>query len=853
MSRSPHRTFVGRRSELEELARSAVAGHSRVVVGSPGIGVSALLRRVAERVRPQRPVHELVATRAGSTMPLGVFLPIVDRVETTFEAATRLRLALVRSKPLVIVDEAHHLDDASAALLLQLARAEVPLLLGVKAGCDVDEAVRAIMRDHTGTPVTLGPLREDELAQTIRARLAATPDPGLVSLVARWSSGVPLYAQQILDGLTRARRIGYEADMAYVLGGSAPVSDSGGVGASAPVSQGGLRIARLVALARRLPLTVARGLASAASMEEAEVAGLITVVPHEHSPVLEPRHPWIAEALVADLPTSTRLDLEQRLVDAHPHPPEDPLLAARLLTWRCELGARVPAHDLLRAARRVQRLSASAADALLELAIARAVSVEDRLGVASMLAHEHRAADAEMLLAELDDAELPADLRRQRDIVRAFLLLFPGNDPQRAMGLLAPHAESGALAAAHVASAALQLGDIPGALRAGRPVVHDEHAPTIARAHAALTVSAALVHAGRMRDYDGLRALRSRLVSRAGDDLPEGAESARLIDEWALIEVRESLDAAHSLARASYERSLSLQDEGMRAQHSHQLARIALERGTPAVALPFAVCAVVVDGTWALAFRAWTRATLIEVLVLSGRHDEAQQHRDRALASRRSRLFESDLARASALLDAARGDVEGASERLLAAGTAAVSRGQVTRGRYALDQAVRYGSDAAARALLGIRGGPAVASLRRSQELAHAWLERDPAALTACAGELAARGYVWRALEVASAAATLPAGADPELLATLRGRCPSLHSPVVPAAPVTMLTGRESDLAQRAAGGRTDAEIAADTGLSVRTVQTHLSNVYHKLGIRSRADLAAHLEDTLELRSRAGT
>ena len=46
----------------------------------------------------------------------------------------------------------------------------------------------------------------------------------------------------------------------------------------------------------------------------------------------------------------------------------------------------------------------------------------------------------------------------------------------------------------------------------------------------------------------------------------------------------------------------------MRAQHSHQLARIALERGSPAHALPFAIGAVVAGGLWSLAFRAWTSA-----------------------------------------------------------------------------------------------------------------------------------------------------------------------------------------------------------------------------------------------------
>ena len=52
------------------------------------------------------------------------------------------------------------------------------------------------------------------------------------------------------------------------------------------------------------------------------------------------------------------------------------------------------------------------------------------------------------------------------------------------------------------------------------------------------------------------------------------------------------------------------------------------------------------------------------------------------------------------------------------------------------------------------------------------------------------------------------------------------------------LTGRESYVAELAATGATSREIAAAAHLSPKTVETHLSRIYRKLGVRSKAELA---------------
>ena len=59
--------------------------------------------------------------------------------------------------------------------------------------------------------------------------------------------------------------------------------------------------------------------------------------------------------------------------------------------------------------------------------------------------------------------------------------------------------------------------------------------------------------------------------------------------------------------------------------------------------------------------------------------------------------------------------------------------------------------------------------------------------------------------------------------------------------PRVELTPTERRVAELAAAGRANKEIARDLFVSVKTVEAHLSHVYAKLGIRSRAQLTHHL------------
>ena len=55
------------------------------------------------------------------------------------------------------------------------------------------------------------------------------------------------------------------------------------------------------------------------------------------------------------------------------------------------------------------------------------------------------------------------------------------------------------------------------------------------------------------------------------------------------------------------------------------------------------------------------------------------------------------------------------------------------------------------------------------------------------------------------------------------------------------LTRREIEVARLVTAGKSNREIAAELFLSEKTVETHLSNVFTKLGVTSRAAVAAVL------------
>ena len=89
-----------------------------------------------------------------------------------------------------------------------------------------------------------------------------------------------------------------------------------------------------------------------------------------------------------------------------------------------------------------------------------------------------------------------------------------------------------------------------------------------------------------------------------------------------------------------------------------------------------------------------------------------------------------------------------------------------------------------------------------------------------------------RAAEQRGAAMSMTAAAEYALMLT----APESQQPLAPAGP-GKLSARERELVTLVARGRTDAEIAGDLYISIRTVRSHLDRIRDKTGCRRRADL----------------
>ncbi|MFJ4923934.1 AAA family ATPase [Streptomyces sp. NPDC088725] len=157
-----------------------------------------------------------------------------------------------------------------------------------------------------------------------------------------------------------------------------------------------------------------------------------------------------------------------------------------------------------------------------------------------------------------------------------------------------------------------------------------------------------------------------------------------------------------------------------------------------------------------------------------------------------------------------------------ALGSAALARGVITPGA--------AGIELLTEAVLTLAESPARAEHARAEY----FLGR---ALLTTGDQRAAREHLRNAADLGQRCGALwLTGAARELLVTAGGRMRRMS-----ASPLDMLTGMERRVADLAAAGGSNRSIAESLFVTVRTVETHLTSVYRKLGVSRRTELASVL------------
>jgi DNA-binding CsgD family transcriptional regulator len=862
--------IVGRADELQRIAVARGEDGSRgvVLMGPAGVGKSRLAREAISEAGDRGALVEWVhATRSAATVPLGALAGLLpsevrsdDALELMRFSADALRERAGGRPIAVAVDDAHLLDATSAALILHLAVTGAAFVVAtVRSGEPCPDAVVSLWKDAGAARLDLRPLTEAETGALAEAALGGPIEETARRWVYDSSQGNVLYVRELLLGAVESGALSRGSGL-WRLSRRPPPSHSLTELVSARMT--GLTddvvgVLELLALGEPLRLAEMIELVGIDPLQQAEARGLLSVSPPAEGGEVVFAHPVYGDVIDAGMPAlrahAARLRLAELVGRRSPRSPDDALRIAR---WLLDAGEPIPLDVLVDAARAANR--AGDADLGARLA-ALAREAGGGVEVALLLARAHymrrRYREADDALATVEGTEMSEELAGDYVIQRIGVLFWGLEQAHEARALLRRARDwcPGEVWRARLQAMDLQLATLSegfaGSVEASEKLLADTTLSERTRLRMQGVHLANLYYSGRAREAYALSLqLRPPIpIPHQGDEytlMVCAAVGVQTGEDWP--EVRRWMSQVmHDAVR----------------QNDH--------------------------------FAAGSAATVLGKLDLfAGRYQDAQrwmaeseaqfERHDATGSLVATRLFwaqaaaeAGDASTASALLEKVRGAHPGATTPALKVDLAIASaRLAFLEGDHAAARAAVMGSlaedanmplhsakllyaamraDAPAREL-DTRMAAARARCDARMVAAYAGhvaarAARDPAALLETAEAFAAIGADRYAMEAAADAATAFAAAgrqDSARRAAARalelhvehqgGAAPDIRG--VDAADV-LLTPRESQLVALAARGMSNAEIADQLVLSVRTVESHIYRAMQKLGVSDRRDLRA--------------
>jgi DNA-binding CsgD family transcriptional regulator len=875
----PTEVTVGRHDELATARGLLDAGCGVLVLRGPlGVGKSHLARAVAGlALDGPWVVHSVAGSSATPTVPFAPWAHLLDEVPVDATPAALVSIALARLRAeresgplLVVIDDAHRLDELSMAMAVHVLRSpDLLVVITTRPGVEVPGPLADVLREGRATVIDVTPLDRGDLPA-----LAATTDaPPLAppSLASLWhvTEGNPLFALELLRG-------GFSGERPSVTLAEVVALRM----AELPPDQRSLL--ELLAVGGTLDERLVRDLVGDEALLAAEQAGHVLGAVEANQVRVGLTHPVYADSLRAGLGvTGVRARLRE-LVAAATRPGRPSAVdLVKLAVWHAELGEpfdpsavgmasrelRWGFHDWLRRGLRGDAVVAdpvsdtgrvTAAYRLARLAWERDPSWATGYALLRTLHDQpNRLDEFAPVLAAVEQWCTSEEDRATLTIATALWLTWTAGRWSEADALLSsweqrlgpPHRQLLTYARGGLM---VQRGDIDAGaavLRAHRPAADFPAAVQVAWQS---PWSAACAMGGRFDEAVDTVEASLPVALELGDEAMVAVFELVLVGLWARL-YRGDLRDAEQRALAVRDLAGDTATAEGRALLGGVAARSMLWQGRVTDAID-----LLRDGTIGheepstLGFRPLLHTTLAVALVAAG-----QPGGDAEVAAARSlwrppRLFDADLGVAAAHVAAAEGHTRAAATLADEAAIEAAAKGNRLFALLAAHTANGIAPDDDRRSrlveLAAAVDGPLAALLRRQAELSE---RSDPAEADLVAEGLLALGANHQALLTSTAAvgwhrragrrdaAARSHGAATRALAG----CPGLAhaSRGIAPNPADSLTKREREVATLAARSWSTAAIADELGVSERTVESHLYRAFGKLGVTSRAELAAAL------------
>ncbi|HEX6425372.1 MAG TPA: LuxR C-terminal-related transcriptional regulator [Acidimicrobiales bacterium] len=876
--------LVGRAEELDLLVAATVDGPaSLVVAGQVGVGKSRLVTELLERAAAAGHATFLVrATRSTATIPFGPFAPwapdgsgaaVADRLQVL----RSISAALVDERvPVVVaVDDAHLLDDGSAALLLHLV-VDTParVLATVRSGEPCPDAVTALWKEGLAERADLQPLSEAETAELLGRVLGGPLDQSARRRLWALTAGTPLYLREVVRAAAAQGVLAREGGRWHwrgALSGSDRLHElmRDHLAQAAPDER---RVLDLLAIGEPLPLDLVAHLGHTGAVATAEQHGFVATDDAPAGPHVRLAHPLYGEVLRSEVPAMAAREHQAALADAalavgwHRH---DPL---RVAVWCLDGGVGDAAPGVLLAAARralalsewelAERLSRAAGDDDPQAVLTRAIAVTP------LVRWDEATAMLARLAVDSLAGEVGPEVAGEAARVHSWLLFWrPGASPTlaevraateplpasvRPLGLV--HSAFQALLTARPDDAVSLAGD---AIATAAETLAPDTGPggtSDLRVQALSVVAFARGLQGRTAEAlaaaeAGLPHVPALLRADPVPGNPAGAMPAAYC--LALV-----LDGRLADATATAAMVLDgVGDEGppaLRALAATLAGRMALFAGRLDEArrlgdLGLSIC----RETRQLPASHWSAAVLATAAAQQGDPDTAAWALDWvAAASTTAGIYEFECALARAWQLAAQGRISAARAGAAQVADRAADAGLHTLAMLALVDLARLGApgDAVDR-LAGLVPPPEGRYPGLLEAHVRALVGADPDDLDRSSSAFEAVGALLLAAEAAAAAAAAHRRAGRRSSATaalgrartLAARCGDARTPALrdleTGAAVATLTDREREVADLAGQGLSNREIADCLYVSVRTVNTHLHRAYAKLGVNDRTQL----------------